>query len=63
MLLCNRNLTVEIYILDGEQLHNFFTQYFSINCLIDCKVITTVKAQKSIKNIVRIVHLPSVVQP
>ncbi len=30
---------------------------------IDCQVINTVKAQKSMKDIVRIVHLPSVVQP
>ncbi len=31
------------------------------DCLIDCQVITTVKAQKSMKSIVSIVHLPSVV--
>ncbi len=33
-----------------------------VDCPIDCIVNTTVKAQKSMKNIVRIVHLPSVVQ-
>ncbi len=31
------------------------------DCLIDCQVINTVKDQKSIKGIVKIVHLPSVV--
>ncbi len=29
---------------------------------IDCRVNTTVEAQKCMKNIVRIIHLPSVVQ-
>ncbi len=33
------------------------------DCPIDCQTINTVEAQKSLKNIVRIVHLPSVVQP
>ncbi len=33
------------------------------DCPIDCQVNYTVKAQKSMKGIVRIVHLPSVVQP
>ncbi len=32
------------------------------DCPIDCQVINTVKAQKSMKSIVRVVHLPSVVQ-
>ncbi len=32
------------------------------DCPIDCQVNYTVKAQKSIKNILKIVHLPSVVQ-
>ncbi len=32
-------------------------------CLIDCQVNDTFKAQKSMKDIVKIVHLPSVVQP
>ncbi len=32
------------------------------DCPIDCQVNSTVKAQKSMKNIVKIVHLPSVVQ-
>ncbi len=32
------------------------------DCPIDCQTINTVKAQKSMKSIVRIVHLPSVVQ-
>ncbi len=32
------------------------------DCPIDCQVILTVKAQKSMKSIVRIVHLLSVVQ-
>ncbi len=31
-------------------------------CPIDCQVIFTVKVQKSMKHIVRVVHLPSVVQ-
>ncbi len=31
-------------------------------CPIDCQIINTVKAQKSMKDIVRIVHLSSVVQ-
>ncbi len=30
---------------------------------IDCQVNNTVKAQKSMKDIAKIVHLPSVVQP
>ncbi len=29
----------------------------------DCRTINTVKAQKRMKDIVKIVHLPSVVQP
>ncbi len=33
------------------------------DCPIDCQTINTVEAQKSLKNIVRIVHLPSVAQP
>ncbi len=33
------------------------------DCPIDCQVNNTVKAQKSMKDIVKIVHLPSVVQP
>ncbi len=33
------------------------------DCPIDCQVNNTVKAQKSMKNIAKIVHLPSVVQP
>ncbi len=33
------------------------------DCPIDCQTINTVKAQKSMKSIVRIAHLPSVVQP
>ncbi len=33
------------------------------DCSIDCQTINTVKAQKSMKDIVRIVRLPSVVQP
>ncbi len=32
------------------------------DCPIDCQVINTVKAQKSMKSIIRVVHLPSVVQ-
>ncbi len=32
------------------------------DCPIDCQVINTVKAQKTMKDIVKIVHLPSVVQ-
>ncbi len=32
------------------------------DCLIDCKVIYTVKVQKNMKSIARILHLPSVVQ-
>ncbi len=32
-------------------------------CPIDCQVMNTVKAQKSMKDIVKILHLPSVVQP
>ncbi len=32
------------------------------DCTIDCQTINTVEAQKSIKNIVKYVHLPSVVQ-
>ncbi len=32
------------------------------DCPIDCQVITTVESQKSMKSIVRILHLPSVVQ-
>ncbi len=32
------------------------------DCPIDCQVILTVKAQKSMKSIARMVHLPSVVQ-
>ncbi len=32
------------------------------DCPIDCQTINTVKAQKSMKDIVKIVHLPSVVQ-
>ncbi len=32
------------------------------DCPIDCIVNNTVKAQKSMKDIVKIVHLPSVVQ-
>ncbi len=32
------------------------------DCPIDCQTICTVKAQKSMKDIVRIVNLPSVVQ-
>ncbi len=32
------------------------------DCPIDCQVNNTVKAQKSMKDIVKIVHLPSVVQ-
>ncbi len=34
----------------------------TVNCPIDCHVNYTVKAQKSIKNSVKIVYLPSVVQ-
>ncbi len=33
------------------------------DCPIDCQVDNTAKAQKSMKDIVKIVHLPSVVQP
>ncbi len=33
-----------------------------VDCAIDCKVNYTVNAQKSMKSIVRMVHLPSVVQ-
>ncbi len=36
--------------------------FFFFACPIDCPVNSTVKAQKRMKNIVRIVHLPSVVQ-
>ncbi len=32
------------------------------DCPIDCQVILTVKVQKSMKSIVRVVHLPSVVE-
>ncbi len=32
------------------------------DCPINCQVNNTVKAQKNMKNIVKIVHLPSVVQ-
>ncbi len=32
------------------------------DCLIDCQVNNTVKVHKSMKSIVKIVHLPSVVQ-
>ncbi len=32
------------------------------DCLIDCQTINTVKVQKSMKDIVQIVHLPSGVQ-
>ncbi len=32
-------------------------------CLIDCQVNDNFKAQKSMKDIVKIIHLPSVVQP
>ncbi len=34
----------------------------SFDCPIDCQVNNTVKAQKSMKDITKIVHLPSVVQ-
>ncbi len=33
------------------------------DCSIDCQVNSTVKAKKSMKDIIKIVHLPSVVQP
>ncbi len=33
------------------------------DCPIDCQTTNTVKAQKRIKNLIRIVHLSSVVQP
>ncbi len=33
------------------------------DCPIDCQTINTVEAQKSMKDIAKIVHLPSVVQP
>ncbi len=33
------------------------------DCPIDCQTINTVKAQKSMKDLVRVLHLPSVVQP
>ncbi len=51
-LVCLRNTI--LYILDENQ--------EACDCPIDCQVINTVKAQKSMKGIVKIVHLPSVVQ-
>ncbi len=32
------------------------------DCPIDCQVILTIKVQKSMKSIIRVVHLPSVVE-
>ncbi len=63
------NLTENDLVIFCQQVLRFFTEFFlqcilDVNpgCPIDCQVITTVKAQKSMKSIARIVHLPSVVQ-
>ncbi len=47
----NRHLA-DVRVLSGE----------ACDCPIDCQVILTVKVQKSMKSIVRVVHLPSVVE-
>ncbi len=54
-----------------KALFGFGTQFKDIldenhetcDCRIDCQTINTVQAQKSMKDIVKIVRLPSVVEP
>ncbi len=40
----------------------FWMRTGRLDCPFHCQVINTVKAQKSMKDIIKIVHLPSVVQ-
>ncbi len=53
---------VKALFIFGTQFKIFYENREACDCPIDCQTINTVKAQKSMKDIVRIVHLPSVVQ-
>ncbi len=54
--------TIKALFVFGTQFNILDKNQEACDCSIDCPVNTTVKVQKSMKSIARVVHLPSVVQ-